>query len=507
MNHDKKMSEPAADDSLLFADDHSIKVDGSLQARVNSPLAPDALKAIINNHNIPILQTTVDQYDSHTIAHTLNSLDEAELLFFFKAVKSDSSAPVFTFLDQETKEKVIEAFSSAELERIVTSMSTDNVVDFVDELPANLVNKVLKNASPEDREQIYSYLRFKKNTAGTLMTPEYLSMKDTDTVQATVAMIRQTGKSLETVWEIFVTDNSRRLVGTIRLDQLLEADPSDVLKSIMDHDFVSVVRDTQEDVVIRAFRKYDISVLPITDSNQRMLGIITFDDVFDAVRAQDTIDVQLSAGIVPSHTPYLKTSILKLVKSYAVWIIILLALNTFTSMVLSYVDAPLEVVPLLTAFLPAVMGTNGNASDQTATVTVRELALGNITPRNYLKAAFKETKASLITAGILSVFSFGWILIELYSGMIRMTNADVLYLNSYYGGNQTVLFLSVAGLVSLTFLVVVVIAKWLGVSLPVLAKLCHIDPAVMSQPLISNILDIVSICFYFLFASLIIHGL
>jgi magnesium transporter len=477
--------------------------------RVNHPLSPDALKAIIHNRNTAILNLTVATYDPHNVAEALEQLEPEDMLFFFKAVRSDDSAQVFTYLDQDNKEKVVKAFSSADLQHIVDDMSTDNLVDFVDDLPANLVNKVLKATNPDDRSQIYAYLRFKDDSAGTLMTPEYLSVKDTDTVKDAIVKIRLQGQKMETIWEIFVTDNTRRLVGTVKLDRLLESDETDVLKSIMDDDFVSVNTDTDQEVVVRAFRKYDISVLPVTNKEQRMLGIITFDDVIDVANAENTEDIQLGAAVTPSEIPYLKTSVFRLVRNYVVWIIVLLALNTFTSMTVSYLDQPLAVIPLLTAFLPTVMGTAGNASDQTATVIVRELALGNVSPKTYFKTAWKEFKASAITALILSVVSFGWILVELYSGMVRLTDTDksVLADPNLYNGNTNLLFLSIASLVALSFLVVTVIAKWLGVSLPMLAKLCHLDPAVMSQPLISNILDVISCCFYFLFAKLIMFGI
>jgi magnesium transporter len=505
-NEDEKMTDELLKE--LNADsDKEIEVDNSLTGKVNHPLYPETLKAIVKNRNTSLLQMTVSQYDPHNVSIALNDLEEEDLLFFFKSIKSDDAAPIFTFLSQETKQRVVEAFSSADLQNIVDSMATDNLVDFVDDLPANLVNKVLKATSNEDRARISTYLRFKDDSAGTIMTPEYLSVKDTDTVNDALLKIKTNGKGLETVWEIFVTDNTRRLVGVITLDKLLEADSTDILKSLMKNDFVSVEADTDQEIVLQDFRKYDISVMPVTNSSKRMLGIITFDDVMDVANAENTEDIQLSSAMLPTEQPYLKTPVLKLVKSYSFWIIILLVLNTFTSMAMSYLDSAIATIPLLTPFLTSVMGTNGNASDQTATVIVRELALGNISPKQYFKTAFKEFKAAAITAIVMALFSFGWILVELYCHLVTPSAGDIEVVNTQYGGNYTPFYLSIAAVVSLTFLVVIILAKFLGVSLPMLAKKIHLDPAVMSQPLISNILDVISICFYFLFAATIMKGL
>lgn len=480
-----------------------IEVDSSIQAKVNHQLNPDFLKATIHNRNTKILNVTVDSYDPINVAKAVETLDSEDLLFFFRTVNADQSAEVFTYLEQETKEKVINAFTSDQLHELVNNIATDDLVDFVDELPANLVSKVLKATDPDDRSRVSAYLDFKEDSAGTLMTPEYLQIRETDTVKYAIDKIRSKGQDKETIWELFVVNNKRKLVGTITLDKLLENEDDEIIENIMKSDFVSVTVNTDQEIVWKAFRKYDVSVIPVTNNQQRMLGIITFDDAMDIASEEVTEDTQISSAVIPNDEPYLKTRIWKLVRNYAVWLVILLILNTFTSMTMSYLEEPLSALPLLTAFLPAIMGTNGNASDQTATVTVRELALGNITTKTYFKAAFKELRASFITACILSTFSFGWMLLELYTGMVSLTSVDQVVLDTVYNGSTSVLYLSVSSLISLTFLVTIVLAKLLGISLPVLAKSIHLDPAVMSQPVISTILDILSIVSYFIFASMI----
>lgn len=485
-----------------------IQADSSIQGKVNHPLNPEFLKATIHNRNTKILNVTVHSYDPINVAKAVEKLDSEDLLFFFKAVDSDDSAEVFTYLEQETKEKVISAFTSQELHELVDNMSTDDLVDFVDDLPANLISKVLKATDPEDRARVSAYLNFKEDSAGTLMTPEYLQVRESDTVKNAIDKIRALGQDMETIWEIFVVDSTRKLVGTITLDKLLENDEDTKLEEIMKNDFVSVNINTDQEVVLKAFRKYDVSVIPVTNNQHRMLGIITFDDAMDVASDEVTEDTQISSAIIPNDEPYLKTKIWKLVRNYAVWLVILLVLNTFTSMTMSYLETPLQLCfPLLIAFLPSIMGTNGNASDQTATVTVRELALGNITTKNYYKAAFKELRASTITSLILSVVAFGWMLVELYTGMVSLTSTDTNVLVNYFNNDKNMMYILVALVIALTFFITIILAKMIGVSLPVLAKLVHLDPAVMSQPVISTILDILSIVVYFLLSNIFFYNI
>jgi magnesium transporter len=485
-----------------------IKPDVAEKGNVSHPITKDVLQTIIRVHNTVILNATVDSYDPINIAKALEQLDDPEdLLFFFKAVKSDNSAEVFTYLEQESKEKVIQAFSSEELHKIVDSMATDDLVDFVDELPANLINKVLKAADPTDRQRIRYYLNFKEDSAGSLMTPEYLQVRLTDKVKDAIAKIRRVGEDLETIWTVFVVDNTRRLVGSVNLDKIVEADEDETIESIMNSDFVSVNVNTDQEVVLQAFRKYDVSVIPVTNKEQRILGIITFDDALDVASDENTEDIQLSSAVAPIETPYLKTSVWKLVKNYGIWLILLLALDTFTSTVMSYLSAPLALLPVLTAFLPTLMGTNGNASDQSSTIAIRELALGNLSVKNYYKAAWKELRIGLITAAGVAIFSFGWMLVELYANMITLTTRDQAIITEFYGGNNNIFFISLAGLIALTFFVTITLAKLLGVSLPVFAKLIHVDPALMSQPVLSTLLDILSIVFFYAFSLLIMKGI
>lgn len=484
-----------------------IKVDESVKARVNHPLSPDALKAIIHNKNTNILNIRVDSYDPINVAKAVEELDPEEILFFFKAVKSDLSAEVFTHLSQESKEEVVSAFSSTELHNLVEPMAKDDLVDFVDDLPSNLITKVLKATSPEDKQLVTSYLNFKDDSAGTLRTPEYLELKDTETVEQAISKIRAEGQNKETIWELFVIDNTRRLVGTVTLDRLIEADEHDSLSAIRNTDIVSANVNTDQEVVLKAFRKYDVSVIPVVNNEQRRLGIITFDDAMDVASDEITEDIDISSAVLPSATSYRKQNIFKMVKNYAVWLVILLALDTFTSIAISNLQVPLALFPILITLLPSVMDSNGNATDQTSTVIIREMALGNITEKNFRKALWKELRAARITAGILAIIAFGWTRLEVSTPLLSKSQESLNYIANYYNGNTTLVYLLVSLVSALTFFVSVTLAKLLACILPRLAKKRHLDPAVRSQPVLSTIMDIRSMVCFFAFAAMILKGI
>lgn len=482
-----------------------IQADAST-GKVNKQIGSDVLATLIRMKNSKLLNTAAESYDPVNMAKALDDMDQEELLFFFKCVKSDLSASIFTYLSQETKERLVSAFTSDQIQNLVDEMATDDLVDFVDDLPANLIYKVLSSVEKNDAKRVKAYLNFKDDSAGTLMTPEYLQVKDHKTVKDALDLIRSKGRDVETIWEIFIVDSSRTLVGTITLDKLLESEEDIVLSSIMDTDIVSVTLNTDQELVLQAFRKYDVSVIPVTTVDHKMLGIITFDDAMDVATDESTEDMQLTNAVSPIETPFLKARVMTLVKNYGIWLAILLLLNTFTSMAISYLSVPLAPIPILLAFLPTIMGTTGNASDQSSTSAIRELALGNITTKNYFKAAWKEFRAAFITALGVAIFAFGWVLVELYSGLIQIGQSAPV-IENFYGGNKDLFFVSIAGLISLTFLVCITAAKVLGISLPVLAKKIHLDPAVMSQPILSTILDIVSIVTFYLFAILLLKGI
>lgn len=473
--------------------DEEFKVDDSLKAKVNHSITSDALSTIIRMKNTAILNQIAASYDPHNIVDALTDLNDEDLLFFFKTVNSDDSAEIFTLLSQEKKEEVVKAFSSQELQDLIEELQTDNLVDFVDELPSNLVNKVLQVTKKSDRKRIYKYLNFEEGTAGTLMTSEYLDIEENKTIGECLNKIRKIGQDKETIWKIFVVNDTRVLKGSITLDVLLENDENILVSEVMNPEVVSVFTSTDEEVVLRQFRKYDISVLPVVNQQNRILGIITFDDIIDVANIENTEDIQLQAGVLPTSKPYLEISSISLFKSYAIWIVIMVFLDTFISIAISYLQQPLLSIPVLITLLPSIMGTSGNSADQTSTVSIRELALYDLKGKKYWKFFFKEFQAALFTGLIVFITSFLWTYLELKTGIIGTRD---------YTAIET---FKIVMTVSTTFLITIVLGKMIGVLVPKFAKKIHIDPAVITSPIVSTLIDIISIVSFVLVAHFILN--
>lgn len=487
----KKKLLPALTNNLIV--DEEYKVDNSLKAKVNHSITSDALSTIIKMKNTAILNQIAASYDPHNIVDALSNLNDEDLLFFFKTVNSDDSAEIFTLLSQEKKEEVVKAFSSQELQDLIEELQTDNLVDFVDELPSNLVNKVLQVTKKSDRKKIYKYLNFEEGTAGTLMTSEYLDIEENKTISECLNKIRKIGKDKETIWKIFVVSDTRVLKGSITLDVLLENDETILVSEVMNPEVVSVFTSTDEEVVLRQFRKYDISVLPVVNQQNRILGIITFDDIIDVANIENTEDIQLQAGVLPTSKPYLEMSSISLFKSYAIWIVIMVFLDTFISIAISYLQQPLLSIPVLITLLPSIMGTSGNSADQTSTVSIRELALDDLKGKKYWKFFFKEFQAALFTGLIVFITSFLWTYLELKTGIIGTKD---------YTAIET---FKIVSTVSTTFFITIVLGKMFGVLIPKFAKKVHIDPAVITSPIVSTLIDIISIVSFVLVAHFILN--
>lgn len=472
--------------NLNVKSDDEFKVDSSLTSKVSQFISSDVLKTFIQLKNTKILNSLAASYDPHNISDAVENLNPEELLFFFKTVNSDESAEIFTLLSQEKKEQVVSAFTSDELQNIVSEMQIDNLVDFVDELPSNLVTKVLLATTRSDRKRISTYLNYKEGTAGSLMTCEYVEIEEDKTIKECLAKIRKIGKEKETIWKIFVVNKTRVLIGTCNLDILLENDEDKLVSDVMNPEVISVFTSTDEEVVVREFRKYDISILPVTNSQGRILGIITFDDIIDVANLENTEDIKLQAGVINSNKPYLKTSSLELYKSYAVWIVLMVLLDTFISIALSYMQEPLLVIPVLITILPSIMGTSGNSADQTSTVSIREISLYDLKGKKYLSFLFKEFKAAILTAIMLSTICFGWTYLELKAGMI----------GDYKDVTNELEIIKIVSAVSITFFFTIIIGKMIGATIPKFAKKIHVDPAVITSPIVSTLIDIISIVIF-----------
>jgi len=448
---------------------------------------------LIGKNDIKGLRTFVESQKPIDIAYLINDItSEAEVVFFFKTVPSDFTADVFSYLDADQQERIVKAFSNKEVEVIMKEMPIDDIVDFVEELPSNLVDKVISSTPVEDRKIVNKLLNYGDDTAGSIMTTEYVTLLSNMYAEKAISHLREVGEDAETISTLFILDKTRKLLGVLYLDNLIFAKEDENITSIMNTDFLSVDSETDQEDVAKLMKKYDVTVMPVVDKENRMLGIITIDDIIDVIEDENTEDISKLAGVQPIDNDYIKTSPWILAKGRIPWLMVLLISGTFTGLILSSFENSLAVLPVLVAFIPVMMGTSGNAGSQTNVVINRAMSLNQVTTRDYLKVLWKEFRVSLITGFILALVNFFWVWFELKVGII--VNGNILMASST----------QVAMLVSITMFLTIVIAKCLGCSLPILAKKMHLDPATVSGPAISTLLDITTLLTYFLLTKAIL---
>ena len=350
--------------------------------------------------------------------------------------------------------------------------------------------------SQEDRKEINAFLNYKEDSAGSIMTTEYVEIKEHITCKEALKRIKTVGKEAETIYTTFVVDSSRKLVGALYLDDLIFADDKTLVDDIMNDDYISVSVDVDQENVALLMKKYDITTIPVVNKDDRLLGIITIDDIMDVIEQEQTEDLQKMAATTPIEGDYSKTSVFKLAWARVPWLLFLMLSATLTGIILNIFETALQVLPVLTLFIPMLMDTGGNAGGQTTTIVTRSLALGQIKVRDFLKVVFKEFRIGLIVGLCVAIVNFGWIFIELHFGIFQFDPAS-------NANNPDWL---IALLVALTSYCVIVLSKTIGSCLPLFAKLIHLDPAIMAGPLVTTIVDACSLAVYLLLSSLILNG-
>lgn len=429
------------------------------------------------------LKMELSELNEVDVAEFLEELDKHNLVRVFRILPKDMSADVFSYLESEHQTDIVKAITDKELTSLVDDMFLDDTVDFLEEVPANVVTRVLANADKKTRQLINTYLKYPENSAGSIMTNEMVELHDTLNVAQAISHIRSTGLDKETIYSCYCIDSSRHLIGTVALSDLIFNNDAAVIRDIMDDDeqliYVSTL-DDQEHVAELA-KKYDLLVVPVVDKENRLVGIITIDDIVDIIEEENTEDFEKMALLTPSDDEYLKTPVVKLVKNRIVWLLILMVSATITSSIIEGYENVLAAVVGLTASIPMLMGTGGNAANQTSTLIIRGMALGEVEMKDYLKVLFKEIRVGLICGLILAFVNFG-----------RMWALGSL-------GNAQVYLVT-----SLAMLVCVVVAKSIGCTLPVIARLLKVDPALMAGPMISTMVDALTLVIYFSFAKLLI---
>jgi magnesium transporter len=449
---------------------------------------PQTLLDAIKKRDVLTVRHYFEELNSTNIAEYLNKIeDPADILFIFKTVPSNYTGEVFSYLDNEVQEKIVNSLTSDEINLVLENVNSDDVVSFLEEMPSNLVKKILSSASKEMRNDINHLLNYDDFSTGSIMTTEFVELKQKDSVEEAMRKIRKFGKKAETISNLFVVDASRKLVGTIRLKELIFADSSELVESIMESDFASVMTTDDQEKAANTFKKYDLNALPVVTHDERLVGIITADDIIDIIDQEATEDMQKMAAVVPLDDEYLKTPVFVLARKRILWLLILMVSATFTGLIINSYEPVLALLPALTMFIPMLMDTAGNSGGQTSTLVVRGLALGEIELSDYLRVLLKEMQVAILAGGTLALFNFIWILIQLEVGIISIaSNAS---------------HVMVASLVGVSLFTTVFLAKSLGSTLPILAKYLKLDPALMAGPLVTTIVDAMSLMIYFFLAT------
>ncbi len=422
------------------------------------------------------------------IAEFIMDLDDDKIsVKIFRILPKDISADVFSYLDTEKQSVIVQSITDSEIGRLMDDLYVDDAVDFLEEVPANIVRRVLANTDGETREIINRFLTYPDNCAGSVMTIEMVELHDRLTVAEAIKSIRRTGVDKETIYTCYVIDDKRHLVGTIPLRRLLLNDEDTPLTEIMsdDEQLIYVTTMDDQEYVAAIAKKYDLLSVPVVDKENRLVGIITIDDIIDIIDEEATEDFEKMALLTPSEDEYIKTSVLSLAKNRIPWLIILMLASTLTGQIIEGFENKLSVVAGLTACIPMLMGTGGNSGNQVSTLVIRGLALGEIKLKDYFRILWKEIRVSLLVGLVLAL-----------ANLVRMW---VLRLTT--GSDVTD---SVILVVSIAVMAVVVVSKTIGCSLPIVAKLLKLDPALMAGPLITTLVDTISLVIYFALANAII---
>lgn len=426
------------------------------------------------------LSTFLKELNPADIALFMEEIPQESLPVVFRILPKDMAAEIFSFMESDLQEHLILSFSDSELKAVIDELYLDDAVDIIEEMPANVVKRILRSADADKRKMINEILKYPEDSAGSIMTIEYVSLRRRMTVKEALRRIRKTGLDKETIYTCYVTSDHGRLVGIVTAKSLLLADEDDIIGDIMeDNPIYAVTTDDKEDVA-NTLHKYDFLALPVVDDERRLVGIVTVDDAMDVLQEEATEDIEKMAAIVPGDKPYLKTSAFELWKSRIPWLLLLMLSASFTTMIIRSFENALAAHVILTSFIPMLMGTGGNSGSQASVTIIRGLSLGEIEFSDTLKILWKEISVAVLCGLTLAVASF----------------FKVIWLD---GATITVSLV-----VSLTILMTVLTAKITGCLLPVLASRLGFDPAVMANPFITTIVDALSLVIYFNVAGAII---
>ena len=444
----------------------------------------EQIEELIQRKRYAQLRDLLVPLEAADIASLCGELDEERLPLVFRLLPKELAAEVFVELDSDEQEMLIRGFSNTELKEVLDELYLDDTVDIVEEMPANVVKRILQHSDPETRKSINEILKYPDDSAGSIMTTEFVDLKATMTVEDALKRIRRTGPDKETINICYVIDEGRHLIGVLSIRTLLLAEEDDVIGDIMERNFISVQTLDDQETTAQALSKYDFLALPVVDTENRLVGIVTVDDAMDVIEEETTEDFEKMAAMLPSDKPYLKAGIFATWRARLPWLMILMLSATFTGMILNHYESALAACLVLNSYIPMLSGTGGNSGTQASVAVIRALSLDEVDFSDILKVLWKELRVSLLCGSCLAAANF-----------VKMQLVDRLLL-----GNAAVTPV-VCLVVCLTIMFVVVFAKCVGCSLPLLAEKIGLDPAVMASPFITTIVDATSLLIYFRFAS------
>lgn len=445
----------------------------------------ETIKVLLDDKKFSTLRDILVTMKPYDIAAVFENLQDEKMPILFRILPKELAAETFVEMDDETQEFLIHGFSDSELKEVVDELFVDDAVDLIEEMPANVVKRILRQADKDMRKQINELLKYPEDSAGSIMTTEFIVLRPDMTAEMAIKRIRRTGVDKETIYTCYVTDANTKLIGITTVKDLLLAEDDELVKSIMEENVISVTTLDDQEQVAQMFSNYNFLALPVVDNENRLVGIVTIDDAIDVIQEEATEDIEKMAAVLPSDKPYMKTSVFGLYRKRAPWLLILMLSATFTSAIISSFEAVLANVLILSSFIPMITGSGGNAGSQASVSVIRALSLGEIQFKSIFLVLWKEFRVSILCGITLAAANFVKLLLFDLNGQ---ENAFMIAL-----------------VISLTLVGTIIMAKLVGSSLPLLASKVGFDPAVMANPLISTVCDSLSLLIYFGVAKLILQ--
>ena len=445
----------------------------------------ETIKVLLEEKKYSTLRDILTTMKPFDIAAVFEELQDEKTPILFRILPKELAAETFVEMDEDTQEFLIHGFSDNELKEVVDELFVDDAVDLIEEMPANVVKRILRQADKETRRQINELLKYPEDSAGSIMTTEFISLRPDMTAEMAIKRIRRTGVDKETIYTCYVNDDYNRLIGITTVKDLLLADDDDLVKDMMEENVISVHTLDDQEMVARIFSDYDFLALPVVDNEQRIVGIVTIDDAIDVIREEATEDIEIMAAVLPSDKPYMRTSVWGIYKKRVPWLLVLMLSATFTSTIISAFDGMLASVIILSSFIPMITGSGGNAGSQASVSVIRALSLGEIEFKSMFKVLWKELRVAALCGLTLAAANF-----------VKLMVFDLR-------GNENAVVIALV--VSLTLVGTIIMAKIVGSSLPLLSSKIGLDPAVMANPLISTVCDSLSLLIYFGVASTLLE--